>query len=278
MYRSLLSRGPPKPEDPLEVYLTLENTGPVVSLNSIQLVYTVLTRFQLAYTVLHDKPYFLDTPEWKNRHFALPDLTYAEQMFYHLTDRMAAWPGLTRDLKTYRLTPHLIDRDRLLARAMDFVGSMREFGRMMQSFFEDGESIVEVPSIHNDPLVPIMYRFNSLRHCGIASFYWYTSLCANRILMELEDSPEVLAELSIANMDFRQSIWMTWEYVEDHQPLGCPFAQTGFIYSYEDAYAPMDQWVLEKVQALEEYRGEESMQWTPAILLGSFAVATGRYP
>jgi hypothetical protein len=152
---------------------------------------------------------------------------------------------------------YITAREKVLCKVQNLRDSFCTLGISMNAKFNDGTTVVELPSAEEGSPIATTYHFNSWRdNVGYNSF-WALCIMVNEYLIKLlPQSDPIISILESESRSLALEICKTWEEA------------FSFVMAYEYVTPEIQQWILKGLNALLDYQRVDTtaFRWTDEVI------------
>jgi hypothetical protein len=158
-------------------------------------------------------------------------------------------------------------REDVLCKVQNLRDSFCALGVNMNAKFNNGTTVVELPSIEEGSPIAFAYHFSSWRdNVGYNSF-WALCIMVNEYLIKLLPSSDpIISTLESESRSLALEICKTWEEAWSTKPIGALHTAFSFVMAYEYVESNIQEWILKGLNALLEYQQVDAFQWTDEVI------------
>lgn len=164
---------------------------------------------------------------------------------------------------------YITARENVLCKVQNLRDSFCTLGVSMNAKFNDGTTVVELPSAEEGSPIATTYHFNSWRdNVGYNSF-WALCIMVNEYLIKLlPQSDPTISILESESRSLALEICKTWEEAWSTRPIGALHTSFSFVMAYEYVTPEIQQWILKGLNALLDYQRVDTtaFRWTDEVI------------
>jgi hypothetical protein len=164
---------------------------------------------------------------------------------------------------------YITAREKVLCKVQNLRDSFCTLGVRMNAKFNDGTTVVELPSAEEESPVATTYHFNSWRdNVGYNSF-WALCIMVNEYLIKLlPQSDPTISILESESRSLALEICKTWEEAWSTRPIGALHTSFSFVMAYEYVTPEIQRWILKGLNALLDYQHVDTtaFRWTDEVI------------
>lgn len=160
-------------------------------------------------------------------------------------------------------------REDVLCKIQNLRDSLCELGGNMNAKFNNGTTVVELPSTEEGSPIVTAYHFSTWRdNVGYNSF-WALCIMVNGYLIKLlPQSDPIINVLESENRSLALEICKTWEEAWSTKPIGALHTSFSFVMAYEHVAPDIQGWILKGLNALLDYQRVDTsaFRWTDEMV------------
>ncbi|KAJ4309630.1 hypothetical protein N0V94_008841 [Neodidymelliopsis sp. IMI 364377] len=158
-------------------------------------------------------------------------------------------------------------RDDVVRKVQDLRDSFCALGVNMNAKFNNGVTVVELPSVEEGSPIATAYRFSSWRdNVGYNSF-WALCIMVNEYLIKLlPPSDPIINVLESENQSLALEICKTWEEAWSTKPIGALHTAFSFVMAYEYVATDIQEWILKGLNSLLDFQRVDAFRWTDEVI------------
>ncbi|KAF2631764.1 hypothetical protein BU25DRAFT_360374 [Macroventuria anomochaeta] len=160
-------------------------------------------------------------------------------------------------------------REDVLCKVQKLRDSFCALGVNMNAKFNNGTTVVELPSMEEGSPIATAYHFSSWRdNVGYNSF-WALCIMVNEYLIKLlPQSDPIISILESENRSLALEICKTWEEAWSTKPIGALHTSFSFVMAYEYVAPDIQEWIIRGINALLDYQHVDAaaFRWTDDVV------------
>jgi hypothetical protein len=158
-------------------------------------------------------------------------------------------------------------RDDVIRKVQDLRDSFCALGVNMSAKFNNGVTVIELPSVEEGSPITTAYRFSSWRdNVGYNSF-WALCIMVNEYLIKLlPPSDPIINVLESENQSLALEICKTWEEAWSTKPIGALHTAFSFVMAYEYVTTDIQEWILKGLNSLLDFQRVDAFRWTDEVI------------
>lgn len=170
-------------------------------------------------------------------------------------------------------------REDVLCKVQNLRDSFCALSINMNAKFNNGTTVVELPSVEKDSPITTAYHFNSWRdNVGYNSF-WALCIMVNEYLIKLlPPSDPIISVLESESRSLAIEICKTWEEAWSTKPIGALHTAFSFVMAYEYVNPDIQEWILRGLNSLLDYQCVDAFRWTDEVIRMMSGRLTGDAP
>lgn len=164
---------------------------------------------------------------------------------------------------------YITAREHVLSKVQSLRDSFCALGVNMNAKFNNGTTVVELPSSEQGNPIATSYHFSSWRdNVGYNSF-WALCIMVNEYLTKLlPQSDPIIGVLESESQSLALEICKTWEEAWSTKPIGALHTSFSFVMAYEYVTPEIQEWILNGLNALLDYQHVDAaaFRWTDEVI------------
>jgi hypothetical protein len=164
---------------------------------------------------------------------------------------------------------YITARENVLCKVQNLRDSFCALGVNMNAKFNNGTTVVELPSIEEGSPIATAYHFSSWRdNVGYNSF-WALCIMVNEYLIKLlPASDPIINILESESRSLALEICKTWEEAWSTKPIGALHTSFSFVMAYEYVAPDIQEWILRGLNALLECQHVDAaaFRWSDEVI------------
>lgn len=196
-----------------------------------------------------------------------PSLDYSVDSF----DNIDASSNPSNDSIPNGVVPlaYISAREDVLCKVQKLRDAFCALGINMNTKFNNGTTVVELPSVEVGSPISTAYHFSSWRdNVGYNSF-WALCIMMNEYLIKLlPPSDPIIGRLEAESRSLALEICKTWEEAWSTKPIGALHTSFSFVMAYEYVSREIQEWILRGLNALLDYQHVDAtaFRWTDDVI------------
>ncbi|KAF9696392.1 hypothetical protein EKO04_005418 [Ascochyta lentis] len=170
-------------------------------------------------------------------------------------------------------------REDVLCKVQNLRASFCILGVHMNAKFNNGTTVVELPSVEEDSPITTAYHFSSWRdNVGYNSFWALCIMVKEYLIKLLPPSDPIISTLESESQFLALEICKTWEEAWSTKPIGALHTAFSFVMAYEYVAPNIQEWILRGLNSLLDYQHVDAFRWTDEVIRMMSGRLTGDGP
>ncbi|KAJ4984708.1 hypothetical protein SVAN01_09822 [Stagonosporopsis vannaccii] len=160
-------------------------------------------------------------------------------------------------------------REDVLCKIRSLRDAFCRLGVNMDAKFNNGTTVVELPSVEAGSPIATAYHFSSWRDNVAYNSFWALCIMVNEYLIKLlPPCNPIIGVLEAESRSLALEICKTWEEAWSTKPIGALHTSFSFVMAYEYVSPEIQEWILGGLNALLDYQRVDAtaFRWTDEVI------------